>query len=138
ADDVLASAGDPAGRRRGPLDLGDDVEARAGQPFRDRARRRRGPDACPEVRAPWMGAVADGQLALEVRPSPCGDLADDAQSRGPRIEAGTRRCGLDRSPRPRCERHAGCASIAGCAARSRASSSAGLPASIVSWAATTP
>ncbi len=42
-DDVLSGAGDPPGRRRGALDLGDEVQARGRQAPGDGARRRSGP-----------------------------------------------------------------------------------------------
>ena len=78
-DDVLVRRGDGAGRRRGPLDLGDQVEARSRQALDDRAgrgRRRRdglvlfggpGGHLHPDVRSPTVGDVMDDAALAAAR-----------------------------------------------------------------------
>src|SRR4029079_5817840 len=68
-DEVESGRRDPAGGGRGPLQLGDDVEARPEERRGERARRRR--------RGECLVGVERGQLVLEVGTPPRRDLLDD-------------------------------------------------------------
>ncbi len=138
-DDVLVAVGDLAGRRRAPLDLGDDVEARGGEPVEDRpGRRGRGGDREVVVEAEAghlvadVGAAAFGDLGDDVRlaaPRRCGRAP--IRRPGPAARGSSRRCpfGLGRSAGASASRRS---------ARSRSSSSDPSPASIVSPARSIP
>ncbi len=87
--DVLVAIGDVAGRRRAPLDLGDDVKAGCGEPIENRPRRA-GSGRDREV-------VVEGQaghLVADVGPAAFGDLGDNV-GLAPR-----RRCGAPPIRRP--------------------------------------
>jgi hypothetical protein len=72
SDDVVGVHGDLPGRRRAPLDLGNDVEARRGERLRQSAGGGRAGDAAGEHL--WIKRIEDG---FEIRePTGC-DLADD-------------------------------------------------------------
>ena len=86
-DDVVVGRGDPAGRRRRALDLGDQVETGRGEAFGDRPRRGRGQAASierPPVRSRELGqdvgAAAGGDLVDDVgraaRPAPGRSIGD--------------------------------------------------------------
>ena len=78
-DDVLVGRGDPSGRRRRALDLGDEVEAGRREPIDDRSRSGR-----RERRVDHHGWVGRGDLGQDVGAPPLGDLGDDVPARGDR------------------------------------------------------